>query len=412
LVAPDKSRAKGHLHFCRYRDAIESNQITVTSVSDTYPPVITSVYPSWIQSGGLEFELSIFGSDFRDDSTVLWNGLPRDTVLISETELHATILAADIATSEPITVASIQVLNPPGEYSNPAAFTIVCDAVEKVDSKLAKSNETVVVSTAPSEEGKAGVQAALTTTQSGESRSLTAGTYSSNPTSGTFFDVGRGFVDLRASGVEYGDLLTASFYYPSTITGAAEDNLVLLHFNGSAWVPTLSSGGAAPVKDTTDITGEIIAGGQFTVTFDATSTPMITELSGTVFAVTTPLEFDGFFPPIGGADATGGSYASPLRTFKLNGSIPVKFEAAFEGAPVLTGVHRLQVIKYSDELTAGAPIEARSSDQATTGNQFRLTGHQWHFNLDTGATAMSDGIWLLRAMLSDGSQHSAWIQLK
>ena len=38
--------------------------------------------------------------------------------------------------------------------------------------------------------------------------------------------------------------------------------------------------------------------------------------------------------------------------------------------------------------------------------------YQWHFNLDTKGTGMSTGIWLLRATLSDGSDHSVWIQLK
>jgi len=42
----------------------------------------------------------------------------------------------------------------------------------------------------------------------------------------------------------------------------------------------------------------------------------------------------------------------------------------------------------------------------------KVTGGEWHFNLDTQGTLMSDGIWLLTATLSDGSQHSAWIQLK
>jgi len=131
------------------------------------------------------------------------------------------------------------------------------------------------------------------------------------------------------------------------------------------------------------------------------------------FTVTrAPLDFTGFLPPISGADATGGSFASPLRTFKLSSTIPVKFTAACSGSPVLSGIHRLQVIKYSAQTTAGDPIDATPTDAATTGDQFRLTDSQWQFNLDTKATGMRAGIWLLRATLSDGSQHSVWIQIK
>jgi len=122
--------------------------------------------------------------------------------------------------------------------------------------------------------------------------------------------------------------------------------------------------------------------------------------------------FDGFLPPIGGADATGGSFSAPVRTFKLGSTIPMKFVASCDGTPITTGVHRLQVIKYSDATNSAEPIDATPQDTATTGNQFRLTDGQWHFNLDTKTTGMTRGIWQVVAILSDGSQHSAWIQVK
>jgi hypothetical protein len=97
---------------------------------------------------------------------------------------------------------------------------------------------------------------------------------------------------------------------------------------------------------------------------------------------------------------------------KLNSTIPVKFTSACGGSPVLSGIHRLQVIKYADQTTAGDPIDATPTDAATTGDEFRLNGGQWQFNLDTKATGMSAGIWLFVATLSDGGQHSTWIQIK
>jgi hypothetical protein len=79
---------------------------------------------------------------------------------------------------------------------------------------------------------------------------------------------------------------------------------------------------------------------------------------------------------------------------------------------VLSGIHRLQVIKYSDATISGDPIDATPQDAASTGDEFRLAGSEWHFNLDTKATGMTVGIWQLLATLSDGSQHLAWIQIK
>jgi hypothetical protein len=123
-------------------------------------------------------------------------------------------------------------------------------------------------------------------------------------------------------------------------------------------------------------------------------------------------KFDGFLAPIGGADATGGNYANPVRTFKLGSTIPVKFTASCGGTAVKTGVHTLQVIKYNNETTAAEPIDATPTDAATTGNQFKLAGDDWHFNLDTKATGMSTGTWQLKATLSDGSTHVVWVGLK
>jgi N-acetylneuraminic acid mutarotase len=124
------------------------------------------------------------------------------------------------------------------------------------------------------------------------------------------------------------------------------------------------------------------------------------------------LDFAGFLPPLGGADATGGSFQAPLRTIKVGSTVPVKFLAGCESAPVLTGSHRLQVVRWLDPTAATPPIDAKSQDRATIGNQFRLADGQWHFNLDTKLTGMTTGIWQLMPTLSDGSQHEAWIQLK
>jgi hypothetical protein len=135
--------------------------------------------------------------------------------------------------------------------------------------------------------------------------------------------------------------------------------------------------------------------------------------SSCTFTVTrAPLDFTGFLSPVGGADTTGGSFANPLRTFKMGSTVPVKFAASCGGAPVLTGTHTLQAIKYSDATSAGTPLDATARDSATTGDQFRLADGHWQFNLDTKGTGMSAGIWQLVATVSDGSQHMVWIQLK
>ncbi len=167
----------------------------------------------------------------------------------------------------------------------------------------------------------------------------------------------------------------------------------------------------APVVTCSPASGSGFPVGITTVT--CTATDASGNSSTRSFTVTrAALGFAGFLAPIGGADATGGSFASPVRTFKNGSTIPVKFTASCDGAPVLTGVHRLQAVKYASATTGDEPIDATPQDTASTGNQFRLADSQWHFNLDTKGTGMSVGIWQLIATLSDGSQHHVWIALK
>ena len=115
-----------------------------------------------------------------------------------------------------------------------------------------------------------------------------------------------------------------------------------------------------------------------------------------------------------GTNGNGGSYANPLKAFKLGSTIPVKFGATWlnGGAALISGVHTLQAVKYSNATISEPAIDATPTDSATTGNQFRLTSPDWHFNLSTKGNGFTDGTWLLIATLQDGSRHSVWITIK
>src|SRR4029077_12467703 len=137
---------------------------------------------------------------------------------------------------------------------------------------------------------------------------------------------------------------------------------------------------------------------------------------GANLTITTGFGFNGFYSPIGGSveNGNGGSYVDPLKTFKLGSTIPVKFGATWlnGGAPLITGIHTLQAVKYSYATASDAPIDATPTDAATDGNSFRLTTTDWHFNLSTKDSRFSAGTWLLIATLQDGSKHSVWITIK
>jgi hypothetical protein len=142
-------------------------------------------------------------------------------------------------------------------------------------------------------------------------------------------------------------------------------------------------------------------------------------IDGTVTVLTACSTFNGFLPPISGANAfpimagPGGSFYDPLRTFKLKSTIPFKFSAQCFGAPLLTGIHTLRAQRYSAGVPEGDEVIAIATDAATTGNQFRLTDSQWHFNFDTKALGnLGHGTWLFEVTLFDGSKYNVWLAIK
>ena len=149
----------------------------------------------------------------------------------------------------------------------------------------------------------------------------------------------------------------------------------------------------------------ITNGGNYTLTFVGDNLTILTACS----------VFNGFLSPIGGSieNLNGGTFADPVRSFKLNSTIPVKFTAICFGVPLTTGSHKLQAIKMSNATDGDAPIDATPTDAATAGNEFRFTGTEWHFNMNTKALGgNAQGTYLLKATLFDGSVHTVWISIK
>jgi hypothetical protein len=182
------------------------------------------------------------------------------------------------------------------------------------------------------------------------------------------------------------------------------------------------TGAAVGTVDVSNTTHTLV-GTYSTDTWSFTGTANYNNIASTTITdvITTAYCFNGFLSPIGGSvenvPANGGSFADPVRAFKLGSTIPVKFivnslNGSTCGAVVTTGIHTLQAIYYSPALDPDQAIDATPTDAATTGNQFRLTNPEWHFNLSTKGGGFKAGTWLLRATLQDGSVHTVWISIK
>ncbi|WP_347066075.1 M14 family zinc carboxypeptidase [Flavobacterium sp. WV_118_3] len=75
-------------------------------------PAITSITPDTALEGGSNFTLTVNGSNFvSGESIIRWNGVNKATTFISNTQLSATITAADIANDGTATVSVINTCN-------------------------------------------------------------------------------------------------------------------------------------------------------------------------------------------------------------------------------------------------------------------------------------------------------------
>lgn len=268
----------------------ESASALVTLFVQPLIPQVTSISPNSAVAGSAGFTLRIQGSAFLRGAEVLWNGSPRPTTYFNFGLAMAQISASDPVSTPDLSVAQVAVRSPGGGVSSPIPFTVMNARVGSVDSTIASPGALGSVAIVPSAPGSAGVNATVENVD-GVSVVLSAAVYSGTPPSGPVIGAGGTYYDLQAAGADDTDSITARFFYPSTVAGSEEDSLRLAWFNGTTWIPVKASGDASPVKETTDNLDGTVSGGRFTVTFDNTSTPRITKLAGTVFAIanTTPV---------------------------------------------------------------------------------------------------------------------------
>jgi IPT/TIG domain len=95
------------------------------TLSDGYTyvatPFITSLSPGSAQVGDPGTTLTIYGGSFQPSTTVLWNGLPRDTAFLSDTQLSASVPASDLASAG---IARVSAMAAGGAQSGAMTFLV------------------------------------------------------------------------------------------------------------------------------------------------------------------------------------------------------------------------------------------------------------------------------------------------
>ena len=132
-----------------------SNAVNLSVAS---PPVsIGSISPSSKTAGGVDFTLTVTGTNFTSSSVVQFNGTARVTTFVSATQINATILAADIALAGtyPITVSNsgsisnvvnlsvtpvLSNLSPSSARAGGSGFTLTVNGVGFVNGSIVRFN--------------------------------------------------------------------------------------------------------------------------------------------------------------------------------------------------------------------------------------------------------------------------------
>lgn len=102
-------------------DPTNGTSNTETFTINPSPIAITSLSPSSINAGSQAFTLSVNGTSFTTQSSVLWNGTPMTTNFVNATQLTTQIPASDITTPGGVVVS---VTDPTYGVTNTQTFTI------------------------------------------------------------------------------------------------------------------------------------------------------------------------------------------------------------------------------------------------------------------------------------------------
>jgi hypothetical protein len=237
---------------------------------------------------------------------------------------------------------------------------------------------------------------------------LFASCMQSSPASGTTFPVGPTQVFLTKDGQPAGSF-TVTVQAPPPVISCPAD----VHVCGDgpvSYPPPVASGGCGTeTVACVPPSGSIFPNGASSVSCTATDSGG-SQASCSFQVFHDGIDFDGFLPPI---DGIGGAFDAPLRTFKLGSTIPVKFRALCGGSAIMSGLPPIVTLVHWSDATDSTPaIDATPTDAATDGDQARITGDQWHFNLSTAS--LSQGVWEVVVTMpgEGGARRSVFVQLR
>jgi hypothetical protein len=98
-----------------------STAVSTGATLNVNGPKITSLSPNTIAAGAAQFTMTVTGTNFLSDSTIVWGTTSLTTTYVNSTHLTAVIAAAQVANAG---TSAVYVTNPRGAASAPVTFTV------------------------------------------------------------------------------------------------------------------------------------------------------------------------------------------------------------------------------------------------------------------------------------------------
>ena len=249
-------------------------------------PSLSNLNPMSAQVSASELSFSVYGSSFVDGAEVRWldsatnNTTNLATTFVSSSELSA-VVPSVLLTSPGTFEVSVFNPAPGGGTSSPLTFFVTQSGAAVTNTSSSTSTSSSGTAAASTGGSGAGTPGSISVTATG-SGTISVAQYDSNPIGTAFFTAVGAYFDVYiAQGSDFSSMTLVA----CNLTGNAK----IRWWNGSSWI---------------QVDPQSFNNGCITMNLSDTSTPTISQLTGTIFAVAN-------LPP---AADVGGPYISAVNT--------------------------------------------------------------------------------------------------